>query len=620
MRIAVAQINTRAGDFGATSQRMIELSHRAASEGADLLVFPTAALTGSCLPDYGSLEGYAMDMGAALEEIAGAAACPCLIPVMMSKEDGTSCETMLIREGSAVPVGLMSWILGGVSADADKAPERSAFEFEGVKFGVAYSYDDIRALVDADSDVDVLLYLPERGFALDDPSSALGASLLEGRFRDDAWSLDAWVVGVGSLGGYDLQVFSGSSFVLSPKGELMGCAPAFEEAFLVVDMPSDGVGATAEPLEPELYDRSLHLWEALSLGLRDQLAKEGDTDVALVLDGRLDSSVLATMASDALGPLHVYAIIDTSQDDAHQRLASQLARSLGINVLPPAVPLPDTHDMQLTRDVVQVQLAALARGVGAVPLASFDKTFVALEARIARGSAATLAPLGDVYRTDVIELAHLRNTISPVIDAASIASYDVPEIDGLAAAETSPETRLQRVDVTLATFIEWERSLSDTASRQGHEDVCAAILDRLCACELARLALPPSIAVSSRTVREMRVPLGLAWHDVVRSEDDRARRRNLLAELADAFETDDKSPTSDAADARMASEVASILERMQDELGSQAPTNQQDSMERQVSELLGLLRDILQDGGLVSGDVSEFPLGPLTWGSPFSEN
>ena len=70
----------------------------------------------------------------------------------------------------------------------------------------------------------------------------------------------------------------------------------------------------------------------------------------------------------------------------------------------------------------------------------------------------------------------------------------------------------------------------------------------------------------------------------------------------------------------MASEVASILERMQDELGSQAPTNQQDSMERQVSELLGLLRDILQDGGLVSGDVSEFPLGPLTWGSPFSEN
>ncbi len=600
MRIAVAQINTRAGDFGATSQRMIELARRAASEGADLLAFPMAAFAGPCLPDYGSLAGYAMDMGAALEEIAGAAACPCVIPVAMSGEDGPACETMLIRDGNVVPVGLMSWFLDGIPTEPSDSSARGTFEFAGVKFGVAYNYDDIRAFVDAEAEIDALLYFPERGFALDDPSSALGASLMEGRFRDDAWSLDAWIVGVGSLGGYDLQVYSGSSFVLTPKAELVGCAPAFEEALLVVDMSLDDVGAPVEVLEPELYDRSLHLWEALSLGLRDQLTKEGDSDVALVLDGRLDSSVLVTLASDALGPLHVHALIDATQDARHQQLAAQLARTLGIDVRPPALPLPDSDDVQLTRDMVQVQLAALARGVGAVPLASFDKTFVALEARIARGGAASLAPLGDVYRTDVIELAHLRNTISPVIDAASIASYDVPEIAGLTAAESSPETRLQRVDVTLATYLEWERSLSDAVSRQGCEDVCVGILDRLCACELARMVLPPCFAVSSRTVREMRVPLGLAWHDVVRPDDDRSLHRDLLAELPSALEARGRVRKA--------------------EMSVQASAIQPESIEGQVNELLGLLRDLLQDGGLASGDVGDFPFGPLTWGSPFSEN
>lgn len=635
MKIAIAQINTRPGDFEATSERIIDLSLNAAAQDVDLLLLPLATYTGQCLPDYASCEGFFMDLGAELEDLPGAVACSCLIPIATSGGEG-GYDAVLMQDGVAMPVGFVSWLLEDAKQDdGEQTAGRGTFEFAGRKLAIAYTYDDIQALEEANADIDVLLYFPERGFALDDPSSALGASLAEGRFRDDAWTLDAWIVGIGSLGGYDLQVYPGSSFVINPRGELVACAPAFEEALLVAsvedevesdDLPHSAITGfeAASGLEPELYDRSMHLWEVLSLGLRDMLEKQGYTEVALVLDGRLNSSVLATLASDALGPTHVHALVDPLQDAGYKLKARQLASALHVDLCEVAgIPLGDDADERLRQDVVQSHLAFLARRCEAVPLSSIDKTFFALEAQVGACSSAVLAPLGDVYRTDLIELAHLRNTISPVIDAGSIRSYDVPRIAGLDEVEPTPEARLRRVDVTLAAYIEWERSLTDVVARQGCEEVCVGIADALAACELGRLALPSCIAVSSRTVREMRIPLGMAWRDRVRPDAERLPDGDLLGTMASSFGVNlGGALPGDADDNPMASSIAAMLERMQAELlGSEPAAGGPDAPDRQVGELLGLLRDILQDGGLSAGGGSgDMPFGPLTWGSPFSEN
>ena len=635
MKIAIAQINTRPGEFDTTSERIIDLSLDAAAQDVDLLLLPLATYTGQCLPDYASCEGFFMDLGAEIEDLPGAIACSCLIPIATSGSEG-GYDAILMQDGVAMPIGFVSWLLEDAKqGDDEQTANRGMFEFEGRKLAIAYTYDDIQALEEANADIDVLLYFPERGFALDDPSSALGASLAEGRFRDDAWSLDAWIVGIGSLGGYDLQVYSGSSFVINPQGELVACAPAFEEALLVASIEDEAevddelrsmvAGLeVASGLEPELYDRSMHLWEVLSLGLRDMLAKQGYTEVALVLDGRLNTSVLATLASDALGPMHVHAMVDPSQDEGHKRKARQLASALHVNLCEVAsISLGSDADERLRRDVVQTQLAFLARRCEAVPLSPIDKTHLALEAEVGACDSAALAPLGDVYRTDLIELAHLRNTISPVIDAESIRSYDVPCIEGLDEAEPTPEARLRRVDVTLAAYIEWERSLTDVVARQGCAVVCEAIAYKLAACEFGRLALPSCIAVSSRTVREMRNPLGLAWHDRVRPDAERLPDGDLLGTMASSFGVNLGGTLSgDAEDNPLASNIAAMLERMQAELLSNEPSaGGPDTPDRQVSELLGLLRDILQDGGLsAGGSGGDMPFGPLTWGSPFSEN
>ena len=636
MRMAIAQINTQAGDFEATSKRVVELSRQAARDGVDLMLLPMAAFTGPCIPDHASSEGFALDLGAVVEGLAHKLACACLIPVAMSERLGTpfSHEALLIRDGGITPVCFASWLLGSMAEEGDFHTQ-GTFEFGGLRFAVAFAYDDLRTFEDEETDVDVILYVPNQGFALDDPSSALGASLLESRFRDEAWSFDAWIVGVGSLGGYDLQVFTGSSFVLTPKGELVACAPAFEEALLVADIDDDGRDVPQEFLEPEIYDRSLHLWEALTLGLRDQLHKQGQGEVALVLDGRLNTSVLAALATDSLGPTHVHAFVDESQDEEHRRLAERMAHALHIDLQAPlctganatgARPSPFKVDKEVWHDFAQVRLAALARKLDVVPLSAIDKTFLALEAEPSTCNAAALAPLGDVYRSDVIELAHLRNTISPILEAASIASYDVPLVEGLDEVESTPEGKLRRIDVVLATHIEWERSLTDVAARQGCEEICTNIVRSLARREFARLALPPCIAVSSRTVREARVPLGVAWHDHVREEESRLPNVDLLSELAASIGPDAELPSegpaqNDNVQDQLSAQVASMLERMQEELAEAIDTTtDSDAPQRQVGELLGLLHDILQEGSFSGGVGGDVPFGPLTWGSPFSEN
>ena len=616
MRIALAQINTTAGDFPATVTRVAELSRQASAEHAKLLVLPVATLAGLAVPGLSSREGFIIDLWRSLQDLADCVACPCVVPVIGDYEYGGTPSLALLYEGQVVSLGdSLHKMYDRPLRDLEIDDEQGLFSWGGVRFACAYTYDDLDLLTSLRDQFDVLLFLSDQGFALDNPSSALGSALLENRYRNDAWALDAWIVAAGSLGGYDLQVFTGSSFVMNPQGDLVACAPAFEEVLLYADvMPKDN-DDHATALEPELYDRSLHLWEALVLGIHDQVSKGGHSNVALVLDGRLNSCVLAALATDAVGPTHVHAYIDSCEDEEHRKLALQLAQRLHVVVHEPSLDVTYmAHDTTVRRDLAQVGLARVAREAVAIPLSSIDKTFMALEPQMGFCQSATLAPLGDVYRSDVMELAHLRNTISPVIEAVSLASYDVPPVEGLAEAETTPEARVRRVDVTLASCLEWGRTLSDVVARHGCEALTSRIVHEFADRELDRLCLPPCIVVSSCTVREARIPLGLSWHDRMRSDEE---RRNARATQDDASFALGGFAMQD----ELASEVASALGQMQQQLMSSGNGAANDNPERQMGELLGLLRDLLQEGGSgISGGSGGMPFGPLTWGSPFSEN
>ncbi len=614
MKIAIAQLNTCAGEFEKTVNRMVELSARAADQGVELLVFPLATLTGVAPVSYESSEGWMHDTANALERLSHEVFCPCLVPYVHAAGDAAYPNVVVLESGHTYTI-----------ADLTKAEEhgseprgRSLLSWKGLTFGVAFTYEDIDAFIDSSTKMDVLLFASGYSYALDDAGSALGAALLDNRFRADATTLDAYVMGVGSLGGYGLQVFAGASFVLTPRGELAASAPAFEESLLCASVGADE--PVDEPLEPELYNRSLHLWEVLVLGLHDYLAKLGIPNVALILDGTLASCLLASLATDALGPTHVYVLPNASEDlrDA----ASSLVDALRVQLLERPMWL-DSSELTITPRMLQAFLADRAQRHDALPISSEDKTFLSLEMNSTPCLMAALLPFGDVYRSDVIELAHMRNTISPVIPRACLRAYTVPLVEGLSNVEHTPETQLRRVDVTLSTHIEWERTLTDVVARQGASHITEQIVRQLYDCELGRVTCPPCLTASSRTIFDIRRPLGLTWHDRVRDEEERLKSNELLKHLGGV--TRESEMQAFAGEQQLGEGLAGLLDGLGAELiaGSLPEGVDKRTMERSLDDLLGLIQDIMQGEGFSpegNGFDGGGPFGPLTWGSPFSEN
>ena len=177
---------------------------------------------------------------------------------------------------------------------------------------------------------------------------------------------------VNLVGGQDELVFDGASMLFDASGALVARAKQFEEDLLVVDLdvrpafrrrlldPVDARGALRFPrstsarrtspiarshrrVEP-VPEPVREVYEALVLGTRDYVRKNGVDDVIVAISGGIDSSLVATIAADALGPEHVVGVLMPSRysSDGSITDAEALAANLGIRTL--TVPIEPAHD------------------------------------------------------------------------------------------------------------------------------------------------------------------------------------------------------------------------------------------------------------------------------------
>ncbi|MDO5709656.1 MAG: nitrilase-related carbon-nitrogen hydrolase [Coriobacteriales bacterium] len=363
MRIGISQINTQAGDLAHTADRMAGISQVAAERGVDLLIFPVAALTGPTPVDYSNQGAFLSDVAEGLTDLATRVDCACLVPVVIPVGDGVSVEVAHLHDGIMTPIRYGKQVRSPFSTNTEDDGALATLEIAGSVLGLAFSYEDLDQWRDSSQSVDVICYLAGYGYAVDDVSSVLGAALDDGRYQQDALETGAWFVGVASLGGYGAQVFSGSSFVLAPDGQLVASSPAFEEDLLAADVGQGAAKEGARNITPEVYDDRYHLWQALVLGIHDYVHKLGRSDVALALDGTLSSMLLAVLATDALGPTHVHALL-AAGGAARVADVSRLAQALRIDARPTTLAAADGL---MARDLMQVELAALARGLTRLP-------------------------------------------------------------------------------------------------------------------------------------------------------------------------------------------------------------------------------------------------------------
>ncbi len=235
------------------------------------------------------------------------------------------------------------------------------------------------------------------------------------------------------VGGQDEVVFEGQSFAIGVDARLAGRAPSFEDKLFYVQVERAPAAielkADVAPARGDNADR----WDALVLGLRDYVRKNGFKTVALGLSGGIDSAVVLALAVDALGKDNVHAVMMPSPYTAGISLedAQDMARRVGVrydvlSIVPEfeafkasLQPLfggkpEDTTEENIQARIRGVMLMALSNKHGHLILTTGNKSEYAVGYCTLYGDmCGGFAPIKDVVKTKVFELARWRNAHDP---------------------------------------------------------------------------------------------------------------------------------------------------------------------------------------------------------------
>jgi NAD+ synthase (glutamine-hydrolysing) len=297
----------------------------------------------------------------------------------------------------------------------------------------------------------------------------------------------------------------------SPDGRLIARAKAFEEDLLLVDLTRQN-RVSQDDFTPES-----EIWRALVLGTRDYLRKCGFSRVLLGLSGGIDSSLTAAIASEAVGPENVLAVIMPSPFNSPESIedAEQVARNLGVKMLT----IPITSIMQAfedalrnafegyERDVTEENIQARIRGnilmalsnkYHALLLTTGNKSELAVGYCTVYGDMCDgLAVISDVPKTMVYRLARWLNIHRPVIPDRVLTKSPSAELrPNQKDQDTLPP--YEELDKILHMHIEMHMSAEEIIAQGFDESTVKRVLDMVKKAEFKRKQAPVGIKVTDR--------------------------------------------------------------------------------------------------------------------------
>jgi NAD+ synthase (glutamine-hydrolysing) len=262
------------------------------------------------------------------------------------------------------------------------------------------------------------------------------------------------------VGGQDEVVFEGHSFALNADGTVAGRAPSFKEnvfsALVDTAQPAIKIVASVEPVRTPEQD----LWDALVLGVRDYVGKNGFPGAILGLSGGIDSALVLAIAVDALGADKVRAVMmpspytaDISWLDAREMAQRMGVRYDEISIVPQfeafkaslatefAGRAEDTTEENIQARIRGTLLMALSNKFGSIVLTTGNKSEMATGYCTLYGDmAGGFAVIKDLAKTLVFKMAHWRNAHDPYGTGAS----PIPE--RIITRPPSAELRPNQVD------------------------------------------------------------------------------------------------------------------------------------------------------------------------------
>ena len=517
LRLAMAQINPSVGDLVGNSQQILEKVRQAQEMGANLVLFPEMVLTGYPIEDLALSRDFLLESEKSLEALASELAHlghgqmrvvvghPALAKTPTAWAIGQNCAS-LIFDGK-VQARYAKHHLPNYSVFDEfrvfvPGNELLVFELNGLKIATVICEDIWQTggpvAKISENDVDLTLVLNGSPFERSKTDTRLEL------VQSIAAKHSSAVAYVNLVGGQDDLVFDGNSFLIDSHGKVVSRAKQFEEDLLVVEIQSK---SEIRQMSSSTDTQSDHaqIWNALVLGVRDYVQKNGFKSVVLGLSGGIDSAVCAAIAVDAIGADNVYGVSLPSKYSSDHSLsdAATLAKNTGLmysteDIEPYVEQFVSKLALQgLAEENLQARVRALilmakSNTDGHLLLSTGNKTELAVGYSTIYGDAAGgYAPIKDVEKTLVWDLARYRNELAvqnkqtPPIPESSInkppsAELRANQLD----QDTLPEYEV--LDQILELHIEQRKSESDIVAGGFDAKTVSAVLKLVSASEWKR--------------------------------------------------------------------------------------------------------------------------------------
>lgn len=552
MKIAIAQLNPIIGDLSGNAQKILEMAQQADKQGARLLLTPELSLCGYPPRDLLLNPSFVEAMNMTLQQLARD------LPSNLAVLVGTVQENLQahLTGGKTLYNSIVLLENGNIKQFFHKRllPTYDVFDenryFEPGLQANYFTLDNIDIGVTICEDLwNDEEFWGKRNYAANPIAdlSILGVDLIvnlsaspytvgkqhsrEEMLKHSAVRFQQSIIYTNQVGGNDDLIFDGCSFAVNRQGEVICRASGFVSDLVTVEFDTDKRDLELSAVVPAYTSQEEEIWHALVLGVRDYAQKCRFSKVILGLSGGIDSSLVAAIATAALGKENVLGVLMPSPYSSAHSISDALALAKNLGIQTQTIPIGELMqsfdnslaglfagtEFGIAEENIQSRirgnlLMAIANKFGYLLLSTGNKSEMAVGYCTLYGDMnGGLAVIADVPKTRVYSLCNWLNHNSEIIPQNVITKAPSAELKpGQVDQDSLPPYEI--LDDILQRLINEHQSVPQIVAAGHDSTVVERIIQMLARAEFKRRQAPPGLKITDRAFGTgWRMPIASNW-------------------------------------------------------------------------------------------------------------
>jgi len=536
LKIALAQINLKVGDIRGNTASILKSIAEAKLLCADLIIFPELTIIGYPPEDLLYRKGLYAQVEHAIDQIlANTSGIDVILGLPRLIDGKTYNSAAYIRDGKILDV-YDKWALPNYSVFDEKryfhsGEKACVVELKGINLGLTICEDiwesePTKAAVTRGAQIIININASpfHHGKYLNREASVAK------RVKENGVS----VVYLNLVGGQDELVFDGGSFVMNAKAEITTRLAAYQQQLEVIEIDTNTLAPKPSTIAP--HPQKLEaIYQALVLGVRDYVGKNGFKGVVIGLSGGIDSALTLVVAIDALGVENVEAVMLPTRYTSEISLTDAELMAQGLSVNYKVIPIESAFETFLSMlapefegrpfDATEENIQARIRGLilmaisnkkGAMVLTTGNKSEMAVGYSTLYGDmAGGFDVLKDVPKTLVFELSRYCNRDTEIIPTRIIERPPSAELrEDQTDQDSLPDYEI--LDAILELYIEQEISIDEIVAQGFDEKVVCKVTRMVDINEYKRRQAPPGVRITPKAFgRDRRYPITSGFIDKI---------------------------------------------------------------------------------------------------------